>query len=69
MGGFLLILFFKCVPKSSDNLPKNGKTITRSFFSPVNVTDFSVSLLSRKFLMQLPINLIGKAFFFFQYFL
>ena len=63
MGRFLLILFFKCVPKSSDNLPKNGKTITRSFFSSVNVTDFSVSLLLRKFLMQLPINLIGKAFF------
>ena len=61
---FLLILFYKRVLKSSDNLPRNGKTITKSFFSAVNLTGFSVSLLLRKFLMQLFINLIGNAFFF-----
>ena len=32
-GRFLLILFFKRVLKSSDNLPRNSKTITKSFFS------------------------------------
>ena len=37
-GRFLLILFFKCVYKSSDNLPKNGKTTTKSFFSAVKVS-------------------------------
>ena len=62
-GRFLLILFFKRVLKSSDNLPINGKTITKSFFSAVNMTGFLVSLLFRKFLMQLSINLIGNAFF------
>ena len=31
-GRFLLILFFKRVLKSSDNLPRNGKTVTKSFF-------------------------------------
>ena len=61
---FLLILFYKRVLKSTDNLPRNGKTITKSFFSAVNLTGFSVSLLLRKFLMQLFINLIGNAFFF-----
>ena len=61
---FLIILFFKSVLISSDNLPRNGKTITKSFFSAVNVTGFSVSLLLRMFLMQLSINLIGNAFFF-----
>ena len=61
---FLIILFFKSVLISSDNLPRNGKTITKSFFSVVNVTGFSVSLLLRMFLMQLSINLIGNAFFF-----
>ena len=63
-GRFLLILFLKRVLKSSDNLPRNCKTITKSFFSAVNVTGFSVSLLLRKFLMQLSINMIGNAFFF-----
>ena len=63
-GRFLLIPFFKRVPKSRDNFPINGKTITKSFFSAVNVTDFSVSLLLRKVLMQLSISLIGNAFFF-----
>ena len=29
------ILFFKRVLKSSKNLPRNGKTITKSFFSAV----------------------------------
>ena len=61
---FLIILFFKSVLISSDNLPRNGKTITKSFFSAVNVTGFSVSLLLRMFLMQLSISLIGNAFFF-----
>ena len=61
---FLLILFFELVLKSSDNFLRNGKTITKSFFSAVNVTGFSVSLLLRKFLMQLSISLIGNAFFF-----
>ena len=56
---FLLILFFKLVLKSSDNLPINGKT-----FSAVNVTGFLVSLFLKKFLMQLSINLIGNVFFF-----
>ena len=46
-GRFLLILFFK----SSDNFPKNHKTITKSFLSAVNVTGFSVSPLLRIFLM------------------
>ena len=63
-GRFLLTLILKRVLKSSDNLPRNGKTLTKSFLSAVNVTGFSVSLLLRKFLMQLSINLIGNAFFF-----
>ena len=63
-GKFLRIQFFKRVYKSSDNLPRNGKTITKSFLSAINVTGFSVSLLLRKFLMQLSISLIGNAFFF-----
>ena len=58
-GRFLLILFFKRLLKSSDNLPRNGKTISKSFFSADNVTGFTVSLLMRKCLMQLSINLIG----------
>ena len=41
---FYLIVFFECVLKSSDNLPRNGKTITKSFFSGVNVTGFLVTL-------------------------
>ena len=61
---FLLILFFKPVLKWSHNLRRNNKTITKSFFSAVNVTGFSVSLLLRKFLMQLSINLIENAFFY-----
>ena len=65
-GRFSLILFFKHVLKSGDNLPRNGKIITKSFFSAVNMTGFSVSLLLRKLLMQVSINLIGNAFFFFQ---
>ena len=52
-GRILLLLFFKRVVKLSDNLPRNAETITKSFFSAVNVTSFSVSLLLRKFLMQL----------------
>ena len=63
-GRFLLILFFKRVKKcikSSDNLPRSVRTITKSFFSSANVTGFSVSLWLRKFLMQLSINLIENA--------
>ena len=59
-----MTLFLKRVLKSSDNIEGNGKTITKSFFSAVNMTSFSVSLLLRKFLMQLSISLIGNAFFF-----
>ena len=44
-GRFLLILFFKRVLKSSDNLLRNGKT--KLFFSAVNVSGFSVSLLKK----------------------
>ena len=55
---------FKRVLKSSDNLPRNGKTITKSFFSAVNVNGFSGSLSLRNCLMQLFINLIENAFFF-----
>ena len=61
---FLLILFFNRLLKSSDNLQKNGRSITKSFFSADNVTCFSVSLLLRKFLMQLSSNLIKNAFSF-----
>ena len=61
---FLLAIFLKRVLKSSNNLPKNGNTLTKSFFSAVNLTGFSVSLLLRKFLMQLSISLVGNAFFF-----
>ena len=60
---FLLILIFKRVLKSSDNVPRNGKTTAKSFLSAVNMTSFSVSQLLRKFLMQLSINLIGNVFF------
>ena len=47
-GRFLL--FLKLVLKSSDNFPGNGKTITKFFFSAVNVTGFSVSLLLSNYL-------------------
>ena len=50
-GRFLLILFFKRVFKSSDNLPRNGKTITKFLFSAVNVTGFPVIPLLRKLVM------------------
>ena len=62
-GRSLLILFFKRVLKSSDNSERNGKTITKSFFSAVNMTSFSVSLLLRKFLMQLSNSFTGNEFF------
>ena len=62
-GRLLLILFFECVHKSNDSLRRNGKTISRSFFSALNVTGFSVSLSLRRLLMQISINLIGNAFF------
>ena len=39
------------------------KAITKSFFSAVNLTDFLVSFLLKRFLMQLSINLIGNAVF------
>ena len=56
---------FKLVLKSSGNLPRNDKTTTKSFFSASNATGFLVSLLLRKLLMQLSINLIWNAFFFY----
>ena len=65
---FLMIPFFIHVLKSRDNLPTNGKTITKSISSAVNVTGFSVIFLLRKFLMQLSINWIGNAFFFKYFF-
>ena len=61
---FFLILFFKRVLKASDTLPGNEKTITKSFFSAVNVTGFSVSRSLENYLVQLSVNLIGSAFFF-----
>ena len=57
-----MTLFFKRVPKPSDNIEGNGKTITKSFFSAVHMTSFSVSVLLRKFLMQLSLSFIGNAF-------
>ena len=50
-GRFLLILFFKRALESSDNFPRNRKAITKPFFSAVNVTGLSVSVLLRNFLM------------------
>ena len=57
-GRFILILSSKHILKTSDTLPRNGKTINKLFFSAVNVTVFTVSLLLRKFLMQLSFNSI-----------
>ena len=48
-GRCLLILLFKHVLKSSDNLLRNGKIITKCFFSAVNVTGFSVSFFEKVF--------------------
>ena len=48
-GRFLMILFFKPVLKSGDNLPRNGKAITKRLFLAVNMIGFSVSVLLRKF--------------------
>ena len=67
-GRFLPILIIKRVLKSTGNLPINGKIITISFFSAVSVTGYSVSLLLRKFLVQLSINFIGNSFFLDIYF-
>ena len=39
-GRILLILFFKCVFKSMDNLPRNDKTITKLFLAAVNMIGF-----------------------------
>ena len=50
---FLLIPFFKLILESNDNLPRNGKTITKSFFSAVNVTGVFSQLLMRSFLIFL----------------
>ena len=57
---FFTDAIYKRVLKSSDSFQRNGKTMTKSF----NAAGFSVSLLLRKFLMQLSISLIGNAFFF-----
>ena len=62
-GSCLLILLFKHVLKSSDNLLRNGKIITKCFFSAVNVTSFSVSFLEKVFDATI-YNLIRNAFFF-----
>ena len=43
-----MMLLFKWAFKSSDTLPKYGKVISKSFFSAINVTGFSVSYLLRK---------------------
>ena len=48
---FSLILFFKLVLEASDNKPRNGKTITKFFFSAVNVTGFFPQLLMCSFLI------------------
>ena len=47
-GRFLHILFLMRVLKSSDTVPRKGKTITTSFFSAGNVTNVSVSYLLEK---------------------
>ena len=57
-GRFILILSSKHVLKTSDTLPRNGKTMNKLFFSVLNVTVFIVSLLLRKFLIQLSFNSI-----------
>ena len=60
-----MILFFKYFLKSGDTFQRNGKVVSKSFFSAINMTGFSLSLLSRKILIQLSVNLIGNAFIFF----
>ena len=67
-GRFFLILFYKRVlTRWSDNLTRNDKTITKSFFSVVNMTSFlasvSVSVSFRKVLMLLSTSLIENASF------
>ena len=47
-GRFLHILFLMRVLKSSDTVPRKGKTITKSFFSAGNVTNVLVSYLLEK---------------------
>ena len=47
-GRFLHILFLTRVLKSSDTVPRKGKTITKSFFSAGNVTNVLVSYLLEK---------------------
>ena len=47
-GRFLHILFLMRVLKSSDTVPRKGKSITKSFFSAGNVTNVSVSYLLEK---------------------
>ena len=66
-GRFLLILFFKRVLKSSDHLRRNGKTITKSFFSAVNVTGFSVSLLLTKIFDVFIYQFDGKCSLFYYF--
>ena len=49
LGRFLQILLLMRVLKSSDIVPRKGKTITKSFFSAGNVINVSVSYLLEKF--------------------
>ena len=63
-GRFLHILFLMRVLKSSDTVPRKGKTITKSFFWEGNVTMCQWVIYWKSFLMQLWIILKGNAFFF-----
>ena len=58
------IIRLALVLKSSDTITRCGKTITKYLFSALNMTDFPVSLLLCKFMIQLSINLIENDFFF-----
>ena len=60
-----MILFFKDFLKSGDTFPRNDKVLSKSFFSAINMTGFSLSLLLRKILIQLSVNLIENTFIFF----
>ena len=58
----LLCFLFQSGNKLIIKWYKKTLTISKFFFSAVNVTGFSVRLLLRKLLIQLSINLIGNAF-------
>ena len=63
--GFYWYFFVNVLLNQVDTLPRNGKTISKSFFSAVSVIGLSVSPSLRRFLIQLSIKLIGNAFFFY----